>query len=195
MCFYVPDDFGRAVARLVYTDESLNIAMFLKSHNDKWAVRFPLTEQGYLHWGLPASEFCQLDTALDLTTTKILIFRDTNFDCRTLIDLDFFAQLEKMSKDNAQSRLLNQGTVIQISAQDATKEIGIEKVRTVLGIQKHELAVFGDDFNDLEMLTGYQTSIAMGNAEQQLKSLAKYTTLDNDNDGFAHAVKNILKLI
>ena len=63
------------------------------------------------------------------------------------------------------------------------------------GYKKNEIAVFGDDFNDIEMLSEYPFSVAMGNAEAQVKAVAKYVTLDNDSDGIYEAIYNILKLM
>ena len=68
-------------------------------------------------------------------------------------------------------------------------------MRKALGIQPEELAVFGDDLNDLEMIRAYPVSVAMGNAVEEVKSVAKYVTLDNDKGGIAHALKEILHII
>jgi len=71
----------------------------------------------------------------------------------------------------------------------------IEKIREMLGLKKDEIAVFGDDVNDIEMLSEYTYSVAMGNAEQHIKDRAKYVTLDNNNDGIQYAIRTILQII
>ena len=89
----------------------------------------------------------------------------------------------------------DQGATIQIVSRESSKRVGIEKVRKALGLCPEEIAVFGDDLNDLEMISAYPVSIAMGNAVEEVKAAAKYVTLENDAGGIAHALKNILHVI
>ena len=65
----------------------------------------------------------------------------------------------------------------------------MESVRQKLGLTEDELAVFGDDLNDMEIISAYPCSVAMGNAVEEIKMAAKYVTLANDDDGIAHAIK------
>ena len=62
-------------------------------------------------------------------------------------------------------------------------------------MQDEEIAVFGDDVNDLEMIQAYPVSIAMGNAVEEVKAAAKHITLPNDEGGIAYALKDILHII
>lgn len=71
----------------------------------------------------------------------------------------------------------------------------IEKIQKQFGFKKDEIAVFGDDVNNEEMLSEYKYSIAMGNAADHVKNLANHVTLDNNSDGIHHAICNILKLL
>ena len=41
----------------------------------------------------------------------------------------------------------------------------------------------GDSFNDLEMLKRARFSVAMANAAEELKQIARFTTDSNDADG------------
>lgn len=68
------------------------------------------------------------------------------------------------------------------------KMVGIEKMIERLGITKDEVAAFGDGGNDIEMIKSVGWGIAMGNACDELKRVAKFTTDDIDNDGLAKAV-------
>jgi len=47
----------------------------------------------------------------------------------------------------------------------------------MFNLDKSEVAVFGDDYNDIEMLDGFDNSIVMGNACDEVKSHARYVTL------------------
>ncbi|MBQ3692143.1 MAG: HAD hydrolase family protein, partial [Clostridia bacterium] len=83
---------------------------------------------------------------------------------------------------------------IQVGNIKASKYNGVESIRNRLGINTNEIAVFGDDINDLEMLSGYENSVAMGNAIDVIKSAARFVTKTNDNDGIAFAIENILNV-
>lgn len=49
--------------------------------------------------------------------------------------------------------------------------------------------------NDLEMLSGYENSIAMGNGEEKSKNAAGFITLDNDSDGIIYGLSRYLDII
>ena len=49
---------------------------------------------------------------------------------------------------------------------------------------------FGDGGNDKEMLSHVAVSVAMGNANEDLKALADYVTDDVDHDGVYNALKH-----
>ena len=44
---------------------------------------------------------------------------------------------------------------------------------------------FGDDYNDIGMFKFCKNAVAMGNAISELKTIAKFVTETNDNDGVA----------
>jgi Cof subfamily protein (haloacid dehalogenase superfamily) len=72
---------------------------------------------------------------------------------------------------------------------------GINKGRIVevlanrLGLDRSEVAVLGDMDNDLDMFASAGFSIAMGNANDQVKAAASATTGSNDEDGWADAIE------
>ena len=49
---------------------------------------------------------------------------------------------------------------------------------------------FGDGGNDMAMLKHVAVSVAMGNANDELKEIADYVTKSVDNDGIYHALKH-----
>ena len=50
----------------------------------------------------------------------------------------------------------------------------------------------GDNFNDVSMLTYAGTSVAMGNAVDAIKKIAKHVTDTNEENGVATAIDRIL---
>ena len=71
---------------------------------------------------------------------------------------------------------------------DAKKE-GIENMMKHLNADVKDVVVFGDDYNDMVMFDPRWTSIAMGNACDDLKSIATYVTDKNVDDGIYNACK------
>lgn len=70
------------------------------------------------------------------------------------------------------------------------KAKGIKKVIAMIGGNEEDVVVFGDQKNDLSMFCDKWTSIAMGNAVDELKAKADYITDDVDKDGIWKACKH-----
>ncbi|NRD76293.1 Cof-type HAD-IIB family hydrolase [Bacillus sp. BRMEA1] len=64
-----------------------------------------------------------------------------------------------------------------------SKAKGIEALIKHLNIPMDHVYAFGDGLNDIEMLSFVKNSIAMGNAEDRVKEVAKYVTKDVNEDG------------
>lgn len=58
----------------------------------------------------------------------------------------------------------------------------------------YKTVAIGDSDNDIAMLKQADISIAMGNANDDLKKLCDYVTEDYEHFGVAYAIKNILKI-
>ena len=50
--------------------------------------------------------------------------------------------------------------------------------------------VFGDSWNDLEMLQAAGVGVAMGNAPQEVQKKADYVTTSNNHDGIYQALQH-----
>ncbi|WP_066371390.1 Cof-type HAD-IIB family hydrolase [Neobacillus fumarioli] len=64
-----------------------------------------------------------------------------------------------------------------------SKAKGIEQLIKYLNIPMESVYAFGDGLNDIEMLSFVKNSVAMGNAEEEVKQVAKYVTKDVNEDG------------
>lgn len=62
-----------------------------------------------------------------------------------------------------------------------------------LHIQKDEVAAFGDEMNDYEMLKSVKYAYAMQNAVNPIKDIAYEIVDSNENDGVIKKIKEILK--
>ena len=72
----------------------------------------------------------------------------------------------------------------------ADKSVGIKAMVDHLGGDYKDVVVFGDEKNDISMFRKEWTSIAMGNAIEDLKKLAVYVPDDCDKDGIYNACKH-----
>ena len=59
-----------------------------------------------------------------------------------------------------------------------------------LGIKQEEIMAIGDSLNDLEMIRCAGLGVAVENAIQELKDIAKVITASNEEDGVAKAIEN-----
>ena len=59
-------------------------------------------------------------------------------------------------------------------------------------MKREDLMAFGDGFNDLSMLEYAGIGIAMGNAVDEVKAIADFITISNDEDGIAIALEQLL---
>ena len=81
---------------------------------------------------------------------------------------------------------------VDISSKNANKGYALEKVMLENNIQPHELLVFGDYNNDLEMLALADYSVAMENAHPNVLKLANYTTSSNDDYGVERILEHLI---
>lgn len=74
----------------------------------------------------------------------------------------------------------------------ATKENAILHLCEACGFTTEDIIAFGDDFADIGMLKLCGTGVAMGNAIDEVKEIADCVIGDNDQDGIANYLKNVI---
>ena len=77
---------------------------------------------------------------------------------------------------------------LEIMPLEASKSNAIRQLQSMLNCEK--LIVFGDGKNDIDMFEYTKISVAMGNAEDDVKKAADYVTDDIDEDGLYNALKH-----
>lgn len=85
--------------------------------------------------------------------------------------------------------------LVEISHKNAGKHMGVAYVANLLGLQREEVAAFGDAENDVDMLRYVGYGIAMENASRECKAAADYVTKHHNEDGVAYGMRKILKVI
>lgn len=110
----------------------------------------------------------------NLHSGKIKKFLETSFGDRTEVAVSGFNCIDIMSKGVSKGR-------------------AVREILENMGIAKDEAAVFGDNFNDLEMFDEVYYSFAMKNAIDEIKERANFVTSHTNNE--CGVVKEIEKFI
>ncbi|WP_223804518.1 HAD family hydrolase [Lactococcus kimchii] len=124
---------------------------------------------------------------------KLVDFQNLSFDealkvivCSETPISEYF--LNKLPQESS-GVLTDKARLCQIMQTNVSKANSLNKI-----IGNREFIAFGDDNNDLEMLTATSFGVAMENATESLKKVATAITATNDEDGVALFLEeNILK--
>jgi P-type E1-E2 ATPase len=81
---------------------------------------------------------------------------------------------------------------VEVNAVGADKGLGLLKFGEILGISRDEIMACGDGTNDSSMILAAGVGVAMGNAVDEVKAIADYITLTNDEDGVAKAIEKFV---
>lgn len=111
-------------------------------------------------------------------------------------DRELKGRLWKMLEAKAEDVYITSSVsqLLEISYKDAGKHTGAAFLLDYLGLQREELAAFGDGDNDAELLEFAGVGIAVENASEKCRKAADYITLSNEACGVAHGIRKILKL-
>ena len=173
-----------------------DVQMSLHMEGDWHAFNYTVPERILAPWGIKREDIIPLDDQAAQHAVKILIYYDYLLENLTKpLPDDLYPALQHLCGDRANLYLTDEGRTIQVASKDTGKHAAIERVRRQLGLTREEIAVFGDDLNDIEMLSHCPNSVAMGNAHPQVQAIAAHVTLSNDEDGIAHALKNLLHVL
>ncbi|MEH7119710.1 Cof-type HAD-IIB family hydrolase [Neobacillus vireti] len=83
---------------------------------------------------------------------------------------------------------------LEVTHIDGHKGNGLKRMARHFGIPVEDTIAIGDEKNDIPMFNVAGLSIAMGNAEEEVKQHSDIVTLTNDENGVAYAIeKYILK--
>jgi len=72
------------------------------------------------------------------------------------------------------------------------KSVGVSIIAEKLGIPMHEVIAVGDAGNDVRMIKNVGLGVAMTNASEDVKEVADYITLTNEEDGVAQVIERFM---
>lgn len=81
---------------------------------------------------------------------------------------------------------------LEFTHPEASKGQALAALCRHLHLELKETMAIGDSFNDLDMIEMAGIGVAMGNARPEIKAIADYVTLANDDDGVAEAIQRFV---
>ncbi len=187
---FVSENTVRNILEALKDYPNIYIAVQMKNNIHAFNKSIPIEEQRL--WGLEEGKVFSTENCPLGDVIKLLIFDGGYYDGLNKLSNEVVNIISKVCGKEASLYLTDEGKVIQINASTSSKYNGAETIRKALRLQKNECAVFGDDYNDAEMLSNFENSYAMGNAPVEIKAKASYITDDNDSDGISNALIKIL---
>ena len=88
--------------------------------------------------------------------------------------------------------ITDNGTLLQISAKNCTKVTACAEILKKEDIEWENTYAFGDDNNDIPVFKRCGFPIAMKNATEELKTISKWITDTNDNNGVGKAIESFV---
>jgi Cof subfamily protein (haloacid dehalogenase superfamily) len=82
--------------------------------------------------------------------------------------------------------------MLEFMKKGCNKASGLKKLARYLGISQEEIIAIGDAENDREMIKYAGLGVAMGNAEDEIKSLANFITKSNEENGVSCVIDKFI---
>lgn len=114
---------------------------------------------------------------------------------KVLVDLDGVDDVEHITKhlpEDCTIVITDGGTLGQIMSASVSKLEAVQFILREWGYDMKDVIAFGDDYNDLELISRCGTGVAMENAVIELREAARAVTKTNDEDGVAYYLENYL---
>lgn len=177
----IPMEINKKIVDYVIENEfSANLSV---EREDKWYANDSFNYETYFN--IPKGpQVVSTEEIKKISPTKILLLNPSNSD-----------RFKNEFEDICNISITDNGELIQINEINTSKASGIKAVVESMGLTMDDVTCFGDDHNDIEMFKSCGTSVAMGNAVNELKEIATYITDTNDNEGIKTYLSKILEEI
>lgn len=134
----------------------------------------------------------EIDNIYEILESNVEVLKIVTFDNDEKLIAALKDKLRENTSDLAVASTFSND--IEISDIKAQKGLILAKTIKKMGIDKSEVIVLGDSFNDYSMFTEFENSYAMENAIPEIKEIAKYITDTNNNNGVAKAIYKALEI-
>lgn len=144
------------------------------------------------------NEFTKFEREFVGTKVKIIDCNTVNDEITKILFSQKEENLEKIMKEipmeyyDKYHVVKTMPKVLEVMNKECNKGYGVKKLADYLGINRDEIICIGDEANDVEMIEYAGLGVAMGNAIDEVKSLANYVTDSNDNNGVAKVIEKFI---
>jgi Cof subfamily protein (haloacid dehalogenase superfamily) len=148
------------------------------------------------------SKYSQVEADINQIPLEFVDFNDINKNT-TIVKIMFIDEPEYLSEVIAKlpeevyekySVLRSAPYFLEFLDRNVNKGAGVGLLAEKLGIKPEEVICVGDAGNDIHMIQFAGLGVAMGNAFPEVKEIADYVTLSNEENGVAHVIdKFVLK--
>lgn len=112
-------------------------------------------------------------------------WRLTEIALEPSVDVDLVKRLLKDFDVNVEDSVF----AIHIEGKTYNKLTALKRACSLIGLDVKQLAAFGDGVNDIDMLTGCGLGIAVGNASEEVRKAAAYTTSGEFGEGLVEGLR------
>ncbi|MBJ8053448.1 HAD family hydrolase [Bacillus cereus] len=162
---------GNNILEIIEIAKKYNLHQICLEINDKLYSNFDVTD----YFGDVPCEVIDIRGLNFKNASKVIVCTNGS------INKEFTKELP----DECKAVITDNGTLCQIMHADVSKWNSIQHVLQYLNRDVSEVIAFGDDYNDMEMIEKCGIGVAMSNAVEELKSVAKFIAKSNDEDGVA----------
>src|SRR5205814_5673858 len=150
---------------------------------EEWTVKFPPTVVTDFK-GLTSNVAKVVGVSDDLDAVR---------ECEAAVREQFAAKIHARQTNPQRETLVSaarsQPYYLDVTHPEANKGYVVLRLSKMLGIPADQIATIGDMPNDIAMFEKSGVSIAMGQANDEVKSAATYSTNSSEEEGFATAVE------
>ena len=161
-------------------------------------INFYQNEVWYVEEETEEAHMYKESSGLDFEIKKINDF--DNFNMTKLLFIGANERLKELEKriheavGNEVNKVFSKKHYLEVMNKDVNKGEALRKLFLMEGININKVIAFGDAWNDLEMLQIVGHGVAMGNAEEELKTLVGRSCGTNDEDGIGEYLEKQLKI-
>lgn len=111
--------------------------------------------------------------------------------CLITGDGEYLAEVEKNIKDRLEGEITvyrSEAFFLECVPLNIDKATSLDDLLRYLGYTKEEMIACGDGYNDISMIEYAGLGVAMANAKDEVKKVADFITLSNDDEGITHVI-------
>lgn len=132
---------------------------------------------------------CQVVDSLKMLEESVKVL----FYSEDLEKLELLKQSIEKKYDQVCNIFYSKPTYVEVLNKEASKGLAVQYLGSMLGIAQEEIIAVGDSFNDISMIEYAGLGVAVANARIEVKQIADFITLnDNNHDAIAEVIEKFI---